>query len=93
MARIIARHRVRNFPEWKKAFGEAKPLRAEAGETAAAIYHTVDDPNHVVVVFDWDKMERAKEYLTSLDFRMMMRDAGIAEVPDFLYLEAVPESD
>lgn len=93
MARIIARHKVRNFNEWKKAFGEAKPLRAEAGETAAAIYHIVDDANHVVVVFDWDTMDRAKDYLTSLDYRMMMRDAGIAEVPDFLYLESGPESE
>lgn len=87
MAHIIIRHRVMDFPEWKRAFDRHDKVRRQAGQTSCQVFYEQEDENHVFILLGWDDMDRAREFIASSDLAEEMRRAGVAEAPDVYFLE------
>ncbi|MBV9280920.1 MAG: cyclase, partial [Chloroflexi bacterium] len=57
------------------------------------LFRNADDPNEVIAIFEWDDLEKARQFAQSDDLRETMQRAGVADRPDVYFLEeegAVP---
>ena len=65
MATIISRRKLgpADFPNWKARFEEAAIARKNAGCRGVQRFRSVDDPDEVVVIFDWDSHENARRFI------------------------------
>ena len=46
-------------------------------------------PNELVILFQWDDLEKAQQFAQSEDLRETMQRAGVADQPDIYFLEEV----
>jgi heme-degrading monooxygenase HmoA len=52
-----------DFEGWRSRFESAAPARAAAGCRGVRRFRSVDCPNEVIVVFDWDTHENARAFI------------------------------
>ena len=64
MATIISRRKLEpgGFDNWESRFASAADARKQAGCRGIRRFRSVEDPNEVVVIFDWDSHENAPLY-------------------------------
>jgi quinol monooxygenase YgiN len=86
MAYIYIRHRVSDYARWKSAFDAAAEMRRSAGERSYRIFRMADDPDNVMLLFEWDALEKAREYLADPDLREAMSEAGVVDIPEVRFL-------
>jgi heme-degrading monooxygenase HmoA len=48
---------------WKKRFAEAAPLRKAAGCQGVRRYRSIEDPDVVVVIMQWDSVENCRRFV------------------------------
>jgi hypothetical protein len=88
MGLVIVRHKVKDFPVWKKAFDAHASARGAAGLSNSRLYHSVDDPSEVVILFDTDDIAKAKQFISSADLKSVMTAAGVIDKPNAFVLTA-----
>ena len=86
MARILVRHRVKDFSAWKKVYTAHAPARTAAGFTHSRVSQAADDPNHVVIQFECKDLAAAQRFTQSQDLKEAMQRAGVIEAPDIYFL-------
>jgi len=62
---MVTRRRleVGDFDDWKARFEAGAADRKAAGCLGVQRYQAIEDPRELVVIFEWDTMERAKAYV------------------------------
>jgi heme-degrading monooxygenase HmoA len=90
MATMLIRHRVADYTAWMSAFAEERPVRRAHGSQQERVFRNATDPHEVLVLLEWDVLERARLYADSDDARVAMRQAGVTDQPDIWLLQ---ESD
>jgi heme-degrading monooxygenase HmoA len=65
MVTMVTRRRleVGDFDAWKKRFEAGAADRKAAGCLGVQRYQGTEDPRELVVIFEWDTIERAKAYV------------------------------
>jgi len=91
MVHIIAKLKVESYDKWKHVFDERKSLRKQAGSKEGTLYRDHDDPNKLVILFDWENMEKAKEFFISESLQKALQKGG-AELVETIYLEEIEKS-
>lgn len=91
MALLVVRHKVNDFDAWKPVFDEHGAARAASGCKGGRLYCSSDDPKEVVILFRWDNHANARKFTESADLRDAMTRAGVADAPDFYFLNRVEE--
>ena len=89
MPYITIRHKVKDYDAWKPEFDAHGATRAAAGCKGGHLLRSADDPNEVVIFFEWDTMENARQFLGSPELREVMERAGVVDQPDIYFLENV----
>ncbi len=92
MAYLLEQHRVRDYDKWKAVFDEDADNRAASGCRGARIFRSADDPEEVVVLFEWESIEKARERVGSEALSRKFEEAGVAEGvqrTEFRFLEEV----
>ncbi len=85
-ARLMVKHKVKDWDAWKKSFDEHKQVRVDAGLTDRVVSHTVGDNHSVTVVFAVADVAKAKAFLGSKDLKDKMAAAGVEGKPtSFFY--------
>jgi hypothetical protein len=46
-----------------------------------------DDPNEVVLLFETQDLQRARDFAASSDLREKMQEAGVVDKPDIYFLK------
>ena len=87
MPHLLVRHKVSDFSKWKPAYDAHLPARKEAGLKEEHLLRNVDDPNEVILLFEIEELEKAKEFGASARLREAMRDAGVVDKPDIYFLD------
>ncbi|MDQ2652663.1 MAG: hypothetical protein M3Z20_06415 [Chloroflexota bacterium] len=90
MATMLIRHRVADYAAWMPVFAEERPIRRAHGAQQERVFRNATDPHEVLVLLEWDVLERARLYADSDDTRIAMRQAGVTDQPDIWLLQ---ESD
>ena len=89
MSHMIVRHKVENYANWKKTFDAFAEVRKAGGEKSFQILHLDDDPNNIMVVFEWDDLQGAKDFMGTPELEAAMIAAGVVEPPDTYFLHEV----
>lgn len=57
---MLIRHKVADYGAWKPLFDEHGTTRRANGSRGGRLFRSADDPNEVVVLLEWDDLERAR---------------------------------
>ncbi len=70
-------HTVGNYEGWKKLF-DSDPLgRKKMGVRRYRILRPIDDPNHVIIVLEFDALDQAKAAETALHQLWSKLEGGV----------------
>ena len=86
MTHIFVRHRVNDYPAWKKVFDEFVDTRRAMGEKSFQVLQKDEDTNNIFLVFTWDSAENARKFFDSEKLKETMGHAGVAEKPDINFV-------
>jgi heme-degrading monooxygenase HmoA len=83
--------KVEDFGRWESSFDREDSIAARkaAGEKSYQIFQTVDDPNNLVLLFEWDNLDNARKFVQSEKLRELMQQAGVIGKPDSYFLGEV----
>ncbi len=87
MIHVFIRHTVHNYVEWRETFVAAGPTRRLFGTSSSAVYQSIDDPNDVTVVLEFDDWQTARRYVASDELKKTMAEAGVRGQPTVWYTE------
>jgi hypothetical protein len=90
LAHLLIRHKVESYPKWRPAFDEHNATRVAAGQIGTPqVFRSGDDPWEVVVLMEWDELERARQFVVSTELHEVMEKAGVTDQPTITFLSAV----
>ncbi len=87
MVKTIVFHKVKNYATWKAAFEKYIDTRKAAGERSYFVGRSVDDPNMVYVINEWDNKAAAQSFLSSAGLAASMKNAGLLGPPEVAILD------
>ena len=83
---MLIRHKVKDFPVWKRGYDAHMPKRTEAGLTEKHLLRGASDANEVVLLFQATDLGKAKAFAESQDLRETMQNVGVVDKPDIYFL-------
>ena len=86
MPAMLIRHKIVDYGAWKPVFDEHQTTRRANGSRGGRTFRCADDPNEVVILLEWDDLERARLFADSDDLREAMDRAGVTDRPDIWFL-------
>mgnify|MGYP001562318351 CR=1 FL=1 len=69
MVYILAHTKTKDYKEWRSVFNEMSENRRSNGEKSARVFQSVQDPNDVTILFEWDSAENAQKYMKSKELQ------------------------
>ena len=93
MPYILVRQDVENFNQWKAVFNQHEETREDAGSLGYQLLNSIDNPNEVFVLFEWDSLANAQQFTSSDELREAMQNAGVIGRPDVFFLNTIEEGD
>ena len=86
MINVLVQHEVADYPAWKAMFDAALDIRHKSGERSCRIFRTAGSVDNLTLLFEWDNLDRAKEFFASELVREKMQTAGVKGQPRLDYL-------
>jgi heme-degrading monooxygenase HmoA len=80
---------VQDYARWRPVFDEYAAARKASGSRGGQLFHTAENPNEVLVLWEWNDLASAREFFQSPGLRETMQKAGVTGRPDVVYLEEV----
>ena len=87
MPALLMRHKVVDYATWKPSFDEHGTTRRANGARGDRLFRNAADPNEVLVLVEWDDLDRARLFAESDDLQEAMARAGVADQPDVWFPE------
>jgi heme-degrading monooxygenase HmoA len=89
---LLARVRIGDFDQfWSVFTTKGADHRRTYGSSGARVLRNQDDPQEVIVLFDWSK-EEYERFLADPDTTAIMASAGLQGPPETISVEAVGET-
>jgi hypothetical protein len=88
MAHMLIRHKVHDFAKWKAAYDGHRQTRVAAGLKDLHLWHNVDDPREIFLLFEAADVAKAKAFAMSAELKERMTAAGVIGPPDISFLSA-----
>ena len=89
MAHLLVIEKVEDFAKWKQAFDSHVAAREASGCKGGHIFHNAADPNHIVVLLEWDDVAQVQAFAQSDSLRQAMQRGGVVGAPEVFFLEEV----
>jgi heme-degrading monooxygenase HmoA len=86
MAYTVTHFTVQDFAAFRQTFAAGEALRKAHGSRGAHLFQNPSAPNEVVLLGEWEDLERARQLLQSSELRERQQQAGVLGRPD-LYEE------
>jgi len=90
MVYVIVQLKLESFDKWKSVFDERSAMRKESGSKEARLFLNSNNPNEAMILFEWDNIENAREYLESETLRKTLKEVGVTYT--FTYLDEVEKT-
>ncbi|MCE5213309.1 MAG: hypothetical protein LLF83_01130 [Methanobacterium sp.] len=72
--------KLESFDKWKPVFNERSAMRKEGGSKEASFFRNQEDENEVMILFEWDNMEKRKGI-----FGIRSTEKSIKRIRSYLY--------
>ena len=86
---LIIHHKVRDYAKFKANFDDHKLMRKSGGEKSYQLYHKENDPDDLVLLFEWDNMENFQKFAQSKELQQAQAEAGLVDQPEIFVLEEI----
>ncbi len=90
---VLVLHHVEDYDRWKLVYDDDRVMRKSKGSKGSSVLHNTDDPNHLVVITQWENLEQAKNFAESEDLKNTMQKAGVIGRPAVFYLEEIERTE
>jgi hypothetical protein len=90
MAYVIVKYTVADYIRWKSLFDADGANRQAGGSKGGQLFRSADDPNEVVILFEWD-LEQARQFSQREEPSAKMQEAGVLGSPEFHFLEEIAQ--
>lgn len=91
MVHVIIKHKVKDFSKWKLEFDDFSSVRKELGSKGGMLFRSSEDPNALMIIFEWDNVENARKFMGSEELKKKMEKAGVIVKPDIFLLDKVED--
>ncbi len=88
---FFIKHRVEDYSKWKPVFDEDGSRREKAGCKGWQLFHSLDDPNEIFILLEWDTKEHATKFVESEDLKKIMQKAGVITKPEIHFFEKIED--
>ena len=92
MTYVLVLHHVEDYSRWKLLYDDDGIVRKNKGSKGSSVLKNADDPNHIVVITQWENMEMAKNFAESEELKNTMQKAGVIGRPAVFYLEEIEKT-
>jgi hypothetical protein len=93
MAYVLIEHRIGDFETFKKVYLDDAERRGRLGSLGGLVFHVSDDHDNVIIMLEWDTVERAREFAGSLELEQAMEwSTSNVSTPRVTVLEVAMES-
>ena len=92
MPSLLIRHHVADYDAWKAVFDEHELTRRANGSQGGRLFHSSSDPNEVLLLLEWDDLERARLFAQSDDLREELKQTDVTDDPDLWFLEGTNQA-
>ena len=86
---VLTLLKVEDYTRWRSAFDDAGDIRKAGGMVSSQIFHIAEDPNNLVILFEWDTLENARRFMESGELKERMQKSGVTGKPDTLFIEKI----
>jgi hypothetical protein len=86
MIYLLIHHEVADYPAWKAVFDSSLDWRTKHGERNCRIFRSVQNPNELTLLFEWESFEKAHAFITADELKARMAKAGVKSTPRVEYL-------
>jgi heme-degrading monooxygenase HmoA len=86
MQALLIRHKVTDYETWQSAFDEQDATRRAHGCQCSRLFRNASDPNELLILLEWDDLERAWLFAQSDDLRAELKRTDVADEPDLWFL-------
>ena len=77
MAYVLLQHRVESYDEFKEIYEADIPHRKRRGSKGARLFRAVDDPQLMIMLFDWENSESAHHFADGYELHEAMKWASV----------------
>ena len=78
MPYLLELHKVGDYGRWREVFDADAAGREAAGCRGTRIFRNAEDPEEVVVLFEWDGLESARRRIESATLSRKFDEAGVS---------------
>jgi hypothetical protein len=89
MSYLLVRHKVAEYKKWKPVYDKHAAMRKAGGSQGARLLRSVSNPNEITLLFEWNDLDKARQFTMSEDLKKAMQEAGVTGQPDISFLEEV----
>jgi quinol monooxygenase YgiN len=94
MITVLGQARYEDFDHFWPIFNErGAPLRKKHGSRGARVFRNADDPNAVVILFEWESREGFEAFRADPEVAATIQSTRPTSPPDFTILESVGTTD
>lgn len=86
MPALLIRHKVTDYETWQSVFDEQDATRRAHGCQRGRLFHNVSDPDEMLILLEWDSLERAWLFAQSDDLQEVLKRAEVVDEPDLWFL-------
>jgi heme-degrading monooxygenase HmoA len=89
MPSLLILNHVADYATWRSVFADLEMVRRANGSQGGQILRVSADPHAVLVLLEWDDLERARLFVDSDDLQEAIQRAGVTEEPKFWFLDDI----
>jgi hypothetical protein len=86
---MVTHVKLNSYDVWLKGFTGFEQRRADAGIRNPRVFRRNEDGNDVVIIFDVDDAQRARDFFENPSVQQRMREGGgVAAPPEIYFLQS-----
>src|SRR5439155_11207865 len=82
---LFIRHRVSDYPAWRKVYDAVADMQQRLGVTAKAVYQSEDDPSDITVTHEFANIASARAFVHDPELKAAMNNGGFLATPTFRF--------
>jgi len=86
MATLLVRHTVKDYSKWKSVYDDFDTFRKKNGVRGARVLRNTTKLNELVVIHEFDDMDKARRFVNSKELKEAMHRGGVTGTPDVYFL-------
>lgn len=88
---LLARHRVKDYKQWKAVFDKHSAKRKGLGSKGGQIFRNTERPDEILVLTKWEDLSKAREFTRWGNSSEIRREAGLIDQADMYFLEEIDD--